>query len=141
MALINVNKKAYDHGDITLTFLGNQPINFFMIEYGDEQEHQLNHGRGNEPHSYSTGKITYNCKLGLGMDEVVAVQNAAPGRDLKKIKPFDIIVTYLNEDQQLVVDRVTVKFKGAGRKSSSGDMNIQQEFEMLCLGIKYNVPF
>ena len=141
MGIIRSNKKHYDHGDLVLTFLGNIPINFTFIEYGDDQETQLNYGRGNEPIGYSEGKINYHCKLTLGMDEVVAIQNAAaPTFDMKKIKPFDIIATYVNDDNQIVNDRITCKFKSSGRKSASGDMNLTQEFEMLCFGIKYVLP-
>jgi hypothetical protein len=140
MGIVNARGKAYDGGDMTITLLGNQPVNFDSITYGDKQEGQTNNGRNNEVVSYSMGKKSYECALKMGMDEFVAIQNAAPNRDVKKIKPFDIIVVYANDDNQVVIDKITVKFLGMKRGGGTQDMNMMAEPELLCLGIDYNIP-
>lgn len=140
MGIINARGKAYDGGDITLTLLGNQPVNFESFTYGDKQEAQTNNGRNNKVISYSVGKQSFEAALKMGMDEWVAIQNAAPDRDVKKIKPFDIIAVYANDDNQVVIDRVTVKIIGMKRGGGTQDMNLMIEPELLCLGVSYNVP-
>ncbi len=130
-------RKQYDHADIVLTALGGQPTNFAGISYGDETEMQLNYGRGTEPIGYSTGKKVYeDTVISLGMEEVRGMESAANG-DLSKLKPFDVFVTYLNEDFGEVTDKITVKPKGKKTASKSGDMNLTHDITCLTLGIIY----
>lgn len=139
MSLINVNGKAYDSGDVTISLLGGSPNEMHEISYGDEQEHQINHGVNNEGTSWSHGKIAPFCTLTLAMADIVAIEDAAGGeKDLKKIKPFNITVAYLNDYNKEVIDRVRAKFQNTGREVDGG-MNLKKQFTMFCLGIKYNV--
>jgi hypothetical protein len=139
MGVINARGKAYDGGDMTINILGNQPVNFSKFTYEDEQEAQTGNGRNNEVNNYSLGKKSYKATLEMGMDEWVGIQNVAPDRDVKKLKPFDIVVVYANDDNQVVMDIVTVKVTGMKRGGGTQDMNLMAEPTLLCLGIQYNV--
>lgn len=129
----------YDNGDVTVTLLGDQPTNILGITYEDTQENQLNHGRGNDPIGYSEGKISYSGSITLGLDEVSAIEAIAPNGDIKKIKPFTIIVSYLNDDMGIIHDVITCKFIGRKRTSNSGDMNLSAELQLLVLNVQFNV--
>jgi hypothetical protein len=140
MALINANRKSYDFGDIVLTLLGNQPVNVKAISYESSQETQLNYGRGNKPVGHGRGQISYTGSITLGMDEITQIEAVAPDGDITQIRPFDIIVSYINEDQGIVNDVITCFFNGNGRNPSNGDMDLSRELPLQILNIQFNKP-
>ncbi len=138
MSVVNANRKMYDQGDAEITMLGAIVTNWKKIEYGDTQENQVNHGGSNEVIGYSEGKKTYFGTYTLGMDEIKNLQSIEGiDGDIKKIKPFNIIVTFLNEDNGILNDVITCKFTGL-RRNVEG-MDLASDLELLVLGIKYNV--
>jgi hypothetical protein len=140
MAVSTANRKMFDHGDAEVTVFGNTVENWKKIAYEKSQESQVNHGRGNDVIGYSEGKITYTCSWTLGMDEVVQIgrMQGVEG-DLTKIKPFPIIVSYLNESNGIVNDIITAKFQNLPRGTESGQMDLTADFNLLCLGIQFDV--
>ena len=48
------------------------------------------------------------------------------------IKPFNIVVTYVNEENEIITDRVLVKFTDQGRDISQDSEDNVKEFEMFC---------
>ena len=71
--------KVYEHADISISFLGNQPVNFKGIEYKKESGFEAAYGGGKDPIGYSDGQNTYSGSITLGQDELVAIQQAAKG--------------------------------------------------------------
>lgn len=135
MATVIKNKKAYDSGDVSV-FINGAPINITEITYETEQEHQLNYTLKNKATSWSQGKISDTCSIGLMMEDVIALEDAANG-DLLKVKPFFINVTFTNEFNKLVNDTILCKFQKQGREVT-GDMGLQKTYDMFVLDVEYN---
>lgn len=137
MSLINRNGKSYDSGDVIIAMFGRIDYEVTEITYGTEQEHQRNHSLGsNEGTSYSMGKITHTASMTLRLASSSAIEKAVGG-NLLKIKPFDINVTFVNEDNDIINDTLTVKFQNMGREVG-GDQDLKKQFTLFVLDIKYN---
>jgi len=76
MSKLNRNSKAYDHADVKVLINGVE-IEVASITYGNEQEHQLNYSLGNHPTSWSRGKITPSCSLGIYMHDIAPLEQIA----------------------------------------------------------------
>ena len=66
-----------------------------------------------------------------------AIEKAA-GVPLTEIKPFPIVVVLVNEENEIIKDVLTVKFKEQKRSFGDSD-DVVVEYEMFCLGINFNV--
>jgi len=136
MATIRKNGKAYDSGDVQIVFDGEIIDEVKEISYSTEQEHQLNHSLANKATSWSMGKITNKATITLYMPAIVALEKKAGG-DLLKKSPFDIQVTYVSEDNDIVNDKITAKFQSQGR-DVTGEMGLSKQFELFVLDIAYH---
>jgi len=137
MAELIRNGKAYDSAD-TETFINGVPVNISKISYGNEQEHQLNYTLGQNATSWSRGKVSPSASMDMYMHDIVPIEMAAPDGDLLKVKPFDIVITFTNEYNIIVTDKIVVKFKNTGREVT-GDMGLQKSFELFALDVKLNI--
>ncbi|MDZ4147871.1 MAG: hypothetical protein U1C58_06275 [Flavobacteriaceae bacterium] len=137
MADLIRNGKAYDSADVE-AFINGVPINIAKISYGNEQEHQLNYTLGSNASSWSKGKITPSATIDLFMHDSVPLEMAAKNGDLLQVKPFDIVVTFANEYNIIVVDKILAKFKNTGR-DVTGDMGLQKSYDLFALDVKLNI--
>lgn len=137
MPTIRKNGKQYDSGDVTVTMFGYEEPEIAEIVYNTEQEHQLNHSLSNKATSYSMGKIEHNGSISMYMTAARRIEKASAGNMLG-IKPFDILVSFVNEDNEIVVDKVTAKFKSQGR-DVNGEMGLKKQYELLVLDVKLGV--
>lgn len=139
--MITKNGKAYDSSDVVITLLGNIPNEVYDINYSSEQEHQQNYSLGsNEASSWSWGKINHQGSITLAVKDTAAIEDAArkAGLDsILKIPPFDIIVTFVNEFDKIIVDRVTCKFMSTGRQVG-GDQALRYQHNLFVLGVNMN---
>lgn len=141
MLKINSNGRSYDGIDCKITMLGNQAREVSAATYGFTREHQNNYGIGSdEPTSYSMGPKQYEPgSMTMTMKEIVAIENAAGGeKDVTRIKPFQTIFTYLNDEDQVVSDKVVWKFAGWGRDVST-ELGAGREFPMHTISIEINI--
>ena len=140
MSVISRNGKTYDNASVQIAMLGSIDHEVTKLEYSTKQEHKANHSLGShEATSYSMGKITHSCKLGLRLKSMSEIEKAAGG-SLLRIKPFDIIVVYTDDENEIITDVIKAKFQDQGRSlDGDGDGDIKQEFDMFCLHIDYNV--
>lgn len=136
MSEIIRNSKAYDSADVNVQING-VPIDVKKISYGNTQDHQLNYGLGVNPSSWSRGKIEPSASMTLAMGDVVPLELASGG-SLMDIKPFTITVEFVNEYNIIVVDKIIAKFKDEGR-DVTGEMGLEQEFELFALSVELNV--
>ena len=137
MADITRNGKAYDSVDCEC-FLSGVPFEITTATYGNDQEHQLNFTMGKRATSWSQGKITPNCSIGVMMHDIVPIELAANGGSILDIKPFWMIFTFTNEFNVIVTDKVLVKFQNEGREVT-GEMGLKKEYQMFALDVKLNV--
>lgn len=137
MAEITRNGKAYDSVDCECYMAGIlQEIT--SATYGNEQEHQLNHTLGSEASSWSMGKKTPSCTIGIMMHDITPLERAAKGGSILNIKPFWMIFTFTNEFNEIITDKVLVKFQNEGREVT-GEMGLKKEYTMFALKVMLNV--
>ena len=138
MAVIVRSKQTYSAGDVQINIMGDLDLEVTKIVYDVKQSHKANYSVGCfDPTSYSVGKKEYTCTLGLRLTSIAQLEKAAGG-SLLNIKPFTVIVTYVNDENEIITDRLILKFKEQGRTVSSDDEDAVKEFEMFCLGIEFN---
>ncbi len=138
MSVISRGGKTFDNGDVQIAMLGSIDYEVTKISYDTEQEHTANYALGsNEPSSYSMGKKKHKCTLGLRLRSISEIEKAAGG-NLLAIKPFNIVVTYIDEENEMIVDVIKCKFQSQGREVGDSD-DIKREFEMFVTNIEYNV--
>lgn len=138
MAIIVKGNQSYSSGDVTVNLFNDLDLEVTKIAYDVKQSHTANYSVGSHtPTSYSVGKKEFTCTLGLRLASIAQIEKAAGG-SLLDIKPFNVIVTYLNDENEIITDRLLVKFKEQGREVSSDSEDATKEFEMFCLGIEFN---
>ncbi len=137
MSTVRKNGRAYDAGDVVISMFASVGYEVTDISYGTEQEHQLNHSLGsNKPTSYSKGKITHQNSITMRLASISSIEKAAGG-SLLDIKPFEINVTFINDNNDIINDTLLVKFKSQGREVPS-EMDLKYQFELFVLDIDYN---
>jgi hypothetical protein len=137
MPTIRKNGKQYDSGDVTVSIFGQLFDEVTEIGYSTEQEHQKNFSLNNKATSWSKGKINDSGSIGLYMTEARRLEKAAgPGKMLMDIKPFDINVSFVNDDNEIVNDTIVCKFTTQGREVN-GDMGLKMVYELFVLEVKY----
>jgi len=138
MSIIIKQGQSYNAGDVQVNIMGDLNLEVTKVVYDVKQSHKANYSVGcQDPTSYSVGKKEYTCTLGMRLASIAQLEKAAGG-SLLDIKPFNIIVTYVNDENEIITDRLLVKFKEQGRSVSSDDEDGVKEFEMFCLGIDFN---
>ena len=138
MAKITRNGKSYDSVDVKCN-INAVDIEVTSLTYGNEQEHQLNWTLGSsEATSWSTGKRTPNASMGVMMHDITPLETAMIGRSILDIKPFYLIVSFTNEYNLLVVDRLLVKFTKEGREVT-GEMGLKMDYPLFALKVDLNM--
>jgi hypothetical protein len=137
MSIIRKNGKAYSAGDVHVSIFGSIDYEITEISYSKKQAHTANYSLGSkDPTSYSAGNNTYEASMTMRLKSIAMLEKAAGG-DLLRIKPFDINVTFTDDENQMINDTLTVKFADTGRNIGSDD-DMKQQFTLFCLDIKYN---
>jgi hypothetical protein len=72
----------------------------------------------------------------MRLASISAIEKAA-GSKLTKIKPFEINVTFVNEDNDIINDTLLVKFMNQGRDVPN-EMDLKKQFTLFVLDIDYN---
>lgn len=133
-----INGQAYAWSQIKCNILGLQIQGISSINYNENQEMQDNYGAGNRPVSRGYGKIETTASVTLHMEEIEALQGASTTGRLQDIPEFDIVISYLPENGNIVNHTLkNVRFKSNGREISEGDMMIESELELQVSHIKW----
>ncbi len=132
------NGKTFDNGDVQIAMFGSIDYEVTKIAYSTTQAHTPNYGLGsNKPSSYSKGKIEHKCTLGLRLKSISQLEKAAGG-SLLDVKPFKIVVSYVDDENEMIVDVITAKFADQGRDVGDSE-DLKREFELFTLDVAYNV--
>lgn len=127
-----INGVEYSWGDITATVGGVPVIGITAIEYGDEQVVENHYGAGRYPVSRSKGRVTPSAKITVTMGEVTGWQAKSPTGRLQDLAPFPIVVAYIPEDGQIVIDKImNCQFKKNLRTWKEGDTRQVVELELV----------
>ena len=130
--------EVYSAGDVDVTLAGIQDVNPSAIEYNSKYAHEYQRGIKRDPRGWRMGAKEMDAKITLPMDVVAAIEKVAPGGELAKIRPFPIIVTFFNSENEKVTDVIRVKFTGNGRNVTP-DGELEKELELFPLNMKFNI--
>lgn len=141
--LIEAFGVAYSAGDVKVRLLDRTLDGVSKIKYGSKQKKENLYGMGHEPVQRGHGNKEYEGSITLKAFEMDALQKAAKTKngDITTIKPFDIVVSYMDADEKLIKTDVIkyVEFTGDVREIKSGDMEIETECELVIGKIVRNV--
>jgi hypothetical protein len=76
--------------------------------------------------------------MGIMMHDITPLEKAANGRSILLIKPFTLTVEFVNEFNEIVVDKIVAKFQTEGREIT-GDMGLKMDYDLFALSVKLNV--
>lgn len=138
--LIERYGKLYTGGDVKVRMLNRTIDGITKITYGDTQEKSNVHGMNRLPVGRIRGKVDFQASITLKAFEVDALEAAAPGGLIRNIRPFDIGVSYLDENENIIKHDVLsfVEFTGASRDVNAND-EIEIELELVVGNITPNV--
>lgn len=131
-----INGQNYSWEDITIQLPYGTLVGIEDIEYSDEKELEANYGKGSNPTGYGVGNYSGSGKLTLKREEFQRLlEHVKQNSDtLYGLKPFPIIVSYANDDQSSITDKLPYcKFTTTKSSGSQGDKKINVELEFTIL--------
>ena len=138
MSTITKNGKSYASADVQVSMFGSIDYEVTKLSYSVSQSNTANYSLGSaSPTSYSLGKKTYTAEMTIAVKSLARIEKAAGG-DLLSIKPFPVVVTYVDDENEIIKDTLLVKFAKQG-KSAELDKDVETSIELFCLDIKFNV--
>jgi len=134
-----INGRAYDWASIKLQLLGQTITGVTAISYSDKQDKANNKGAGIYASSRGYGAYEAMASITLEAKEVERIQAALPpGQRLQDIKPFNIIVAYVNESNVMVKHTIKdCEFTNNMRDLKAGDTNIEVALELITSAIEW----
>jgi len=100
---VAINGQLYSWADIRLNLLGRDVVGILAIDYGDGVTVKKVMGRGKKRIGRVIGDYDATATITLEMSEAEALnQSLKPGETIYDIPPFDVPVSYVNDDLMLV---------------------------------------
>jgi hypothetical protein len=132
-----INGKSYAWAEVTVLALGVPIAGVKAISYTRKQEKKNNYGAGSKPVSRGHGREEYEASITLSMNEIQTLTNAAPQRNILKIPPFDIIVSFLPTDGIIVTHKLrNAEFLEDPIEMEEGDAEIVAECPLIISDIE-----
>jgi len=133
-----INGKSYEWGDIIVNFL-NVPISGIVsLEYEERQDKKNIYGAGSRPVSTGNGRTEATAKVTFLMEEVEALQSAAPLGNLMNIPAFDVQIVFVDTSLVPRTHRLrNVQFMNNKRVANEGDQSLQVELDLLLSHIEW----
>lgn len=134
-----INGKAYAWSDAVFTVASVLVNGISEINYEKKREKTDNYGAGSKPVSRSYGKEEFTADITLHMEEVEAITNAAPDRDLTLIGMFDVTVTFAPSLGAAPVRHMLrgCEFKNNTRAMKEGDNMFAVKLELIVGDIEF----
>ena len=138
MANITKNGKSYAFADVQISMFGSIDYEITKLSYDVTQANNANYSLGSaSPTSYSLGKKEYKAEMTIAAKSLAKIEKACGG-DLLSIKPFPIVVSYVDDENEMITDTLLVSFSKQG-KSAELEKDVETTVELFCLDIKFNV--
>lgn len=132
-----VNGIAYDYTQIAIRMFGEEVAGVTSISYTEEQTKENNFGTGNRPVSRGRGAINASASITVSMNDIEALRDIAEEGSLLNLAPFDIQVTYLNNQKVVTHILKNCEFTSDGVEASQDDKDISRSFDLVVSHIKY----
>lgn len=135
MAVPLINGRAYDYVDISLSILGVQINGVTDINYTETQDKANNWGTGYYPTSRGHSYRDCTGSLGLNMNEVEILRDAAPLGNLLDLPAFDIVIVFGNVSAPKTHVIKNVEFTDDGVETTVGDTAINRSFAFVASNV------
>lgn len=132
-----INGISWSYAAITTLILGQPIAGITGVNYAEKQEISDNMGAGTFSVNRTFGGVKYEGSIKLMMEEVEALQLAAPNGRLQEIPEFNIIVSYEQNGRVATHNLVNCRFKDNLRDSKTGDMTVEVEIALAIGQIKW----
>lgn len=99
-----INGKNYSWVNLKLVIFGVPVIGVTEINFSEKQMKVNNYGFGNQPVSRGSGNISYEGDLTVFIEEVRALNAAAPDGKLINIPPFSATLIYSGDGVNFATD-------------------------------------
>lgn len=134
-----INGIRHSWASVKVSLLGRTVTGITAISYEDKQEKVNHYGAGIYPVHRGYGRYEATASITLYHYELDALQKAVgAGKGIHQIAPFDIIVTFVNEFDQLVTHTLrNCEFTNNKREMKSGDTTFEVELELIVSHIEW----
>jgi len=132
-----INGRNYDWESIEIILPHGPLVQVESIEYGDKQEAEAIYGKGARPVGYGRGNYSAEGKLTIRREELSRLEAYARslGKNIYTLPPFPIVVSYANEDQPQICDRLQqCQFTERSTSPKQGDKSVNVDLSFLILG-------
>lgn len=130
---MSVNGNLYDWASVEVQLPNGVAVGITSISYNDERPIEARYGKGNVPRGYGRKNYKASGSMELDRDEVEALREALGG-SVYSGEPFQIVVSYGNDDMPTVTDtlpkvKITKQDSGASQDDDNAgavkyDLNI-----------------
>jgi len=121
MSDIVINNRKYSWADVNAIIFGRLLVGISAISYKHKEEIKGVKGSGKKDIGYVQGNYEADGSITLHMDEVQSIRRKLlPGQNLMSIKPFKVVVAFINEDNLPVKHSFNAKFMNDGVEVDNG---------------------
>lgn len=136
MARVRRMGEVYSAGDVIVTVAGIYDFDPSAISYSYTYAHEYQRGLKRKPRGWRMGQMEMEGSMTLPLDIVATLEKMFG--DIALIRPFPIIVTYANFENEVIRDIIWAKFQGNGREVTD-DGELEREYDLFITDIKLNV--
>ncbi len=135
-----INGVRHSWSSVRINMLGRTITGVASIDYDDTLNIENLYGAGNMVSHRGNGNYEAASALELFQFEVVGIQLATAGQRIQSIPPFEIVVCYLPEGQDVLVTDIirNVQFKKNARSLKQGDTMSKVPMDLIVSDIKWH---
>lgn len=135
-----INGQQHSWSSVEVSILGNIITGITAVNYDDSVTKENHYGAGDMPVHRGRGKYEAKASMTMYNYEVEKILAALPaGQRLQDIAPFSIVVSYLDDSDQVITHTVrNCEFNSNSRGISQGDTKIEVSFDFICSHIEWN---
>lgn len=127
-----INGASYNWGIIKVSIFGVPIRGITEIDYKEKQKKENLYGSGYKPVSRGYGQIETDGSITIYTEELKRIIEAAPGRNILKIPPFDIHVIFESGPGQVDTDILkSCEFTEHSLNVKAGDTNIPVKIPLI----------
>lgn len=127
-----INGREYGWADIVVNIGGVPVTGITAIKYSEEMDKENVYGAGRNPVSRGYGRVKSTASITLLSGTVMALEAKAPKKQLYRIAPFSIVVSYQPEAGPIVTKILkNAEFKKTEFDWKEGDMSKPIELELI----------
>jgi hypothetical protein len=120
-----VNGIQYSFVSIRTNILGVSLAGLRAIEWEQSKEIEDIYATGSEVNSRSYGKNIATSSITVLFSDLLALQDAAPDKEISEIAPFSIIVAFIEGSRAVTFVLENVQFKGYKFSGKADDMKFE----------------